>query len=237
MQSPIRSHVLRAFFRENRCRDIRCTVLPRGVFLAALFVLCSGVLWAQKSSEPLLAQNETTAASDTRQQFHVGLPACNTCHSDPHEFGPAPKLSCEACHEPKQWGTLLPFDHTRASSKLEGAHKEMASALPCDQCHKPSEKGVPLFSAESIQCTGCHGDQEPHGGQFKTSGVGTKDCSSCHIPKSWATRTFDHSHSRFSLTAAHRDVSCTKCHKEQKVANGQSVRLFRGTPDDCLKCH
>jgi hypothetical protein len=237
IQLPIRPSISWAFVRGRGCRPVRRTILPPSVLMTLLFALCSVVVWAQKSPGPPPAVNEIATESETRPQVHVGGQTCATCHPDPHDFGPAAKLSCEACHEPKQWGTLLPFDHTRASSRLEGTHKEMANALPCNQCHGISAKGVPLFSANSSLCSGCHSDQDPHGGQFTRSDNGPKDCSSCHIQKSWASQSFDHDCASFALTSSHRSVSCIKCHKEQKTQNGQTSRLYRGTPCDCLKCH
>jgi hypothetical protein len=186
---------------------------------------------------------ETSATSNARVQFRFNSRACNGCHSDPHGINPA-SLPCETCHTPQQWKAVLPFDHSRVQFKLEGVHREAANTHVCAKCHGTSTQGdgtaagaALVFSGISIQCAGCHAEKEPHGGQFGASGDKPRDCSSCHSPKSWNIRTFDHSRTRFALSGAHSTVNCTQCHKEQRRANGGIFRLYRDTPFDCLKCH
>lgn len=187
---------------------------------------------------PLPSAEKNTGLPDARRQYHFTSRACNVCHADPHGFDPGTDLPCEACHAPQEWKTLLPFDHTRPPVKLEGAHQNLVPTSVCVKCHAVSGKaGVPVFSGISARCSGCHTEKEPHGGQFGEKGSEQKDCSSCHAPKTWNDVTFDHSKTRFALNGVHRDLSCSKCHKEQKAADGRIVRLYRDTPADCLKCH
>jgi hypothetical protein len=189
------------------------------------------------SLDSLSATIIQSSAPDARLQFRFASQACSACHKDPHGLNPVTNLSCEACHTPQQWGILLPFDHSRTQARLEGAHKEAASTNACRKCHGASKQGAPVFSGVSIQCSECHANQDPHGGQFNSPGNEPRDCASCHVPASWTTRAFDHNRTQFALTGAHIDASCAKCHKEQKEADGRIARLYRGTPTDCVKCH
>jgi hypothetical protein len=185
----------------------------------------------------------TSAATDARRQYHFPSLGCNTCHADPHGIDPQANLSCATCHASERWTSLRPFDHSLARFKLEGPHKE-AATRSCIQCHKPSMQSddatagtVPVFSSASTQCSGCHIEKDAHGGQFSAPGKGQKDCSSCHIPAAWNAGGFKHDKSGFALTGVHRQLPCAQCHKDQKQVNGKIVRVYRDTPNDCLKCH
>jgi hypothetical protein len=141
---------------------------------------------------------------------------CNSCHrrDDPHkeQFG---DQSCSACHSPKGW-TKLNFSHNRQSRfKLVGRHESVA----CDKCHPNG-----LYKPRPTDCKSCHAQDDPHAGQF-----GDKPCENCHTPKDWHKVKFDHTVTRFSLTGAHAEVDCEKCH-----AGGD---LKREIPSSCDGCH
>lgn len=168
---------------------------------------------------------------------------CQSCHADPHQLNLSGGFACETCHTPTQWWTLLPFDHSGIRSKLDASHLKIANSTTCIKCHEPSkQKGlsaretVPVFSSTSVQCSRCHAEKDPHGGQFGIQGNGRKECASCHAMAAWSTVRFDHSNTRFVLDGAHRKADCTRCHKESDV-NGKKIRLYRDTPFDCLNCH
>jgi hypothetical protein len=195
------------------------------------------------SVSPLEAADKRTAPSAQRQ-YHFASRACDTCHTDPHGISPQANLSCETCHTPQEWKALLPFDHSRTRSRLEGPHKAVAQAFPCIMCHNASVQvdrvaagTAPVFSGTTMQCSKCHVGMNPHGGQFSSPANRQKDCSSCHIPKAWNAGGFDHDSSGFILSSAHSKATCVKCHKEQKDESGGIVRVYRNTPADCLKCH
>lgn len=182
--------------------------------------------------------------SKPRLQFRFASRTCDVCHLDPHEIRPEVNLSCNNCHIPQQWGVLLPFDHSSVSQKLEGVHREAANQFKCAQCHKMREimnensvRTAPAFSKAAIECVKCHADKDPHGGQFGILGNGQKDCSSCHTSNAWNSGSFDHNKTQFALTIQHQNVSCTKCHNNQKEVNGKTVRWYRDTQSDCLNCH
>ncbi len=137
---------------------------------------------------------------------------CYTCHraDDPHEtrFG----TDCGACHSPDGWKPAK-FDHNLSAFKLEGAHAEVA----CESCHR---NGV--FKGTPTDCYACHQQDDAHSGNFG------KDCSTCHVPVSWDSVTFDHNRTAFPLDGAHANVQCGQCHTNN---------TFVGTPTQCVACH
>ncbi len=197
---------------------------------------------ASLEASPLVPADK--APPDTRRRYHFASRGCNTCHNDPHGINPQANLACETCHVTQQFKATLPFDHSRTKFKLEGSHQDPARPITCGNCHKPSgptdgaaSGTAPQFSRRSAQCSGCHAEKDPHGGQFSSPANRQRDCSSCHTAAAWKAGGFDHDTARFALNKVHRNVTCTKCHKEQKEANGKMYRVYRDTPVDCLKCH
>jgi hypothetical protein len=185
---------------------------------------------------PLTAKHGAVACGgchkETQQaerRFHFDERSCNTCHADPH----GTQLSCETCHTPEAWRAVRPFDHSSTKFRLQGAHEKAA----CILCHVPSgqartviTRAAPRFGDTRASCSGCHAATDPHGGQF---GKGrAEDCSSCHVPQSWKPPVFDHDKTRFPLDVAHRNVACDKCHKDL-----QTMRVYRDTPKECVRCH
>lgn len=190
-----------------------------------------------------IAAEKTIGASEALLRFRFASVDCNACHADPHGIDPQAKLPCGSCHTPQQWKSLLPFDHSSPRFKLEGAHKDAATDGACIRCHKTSVRAdgtpggtAPVFSGVSNECSRCHQEKEPHGGQFSSPGQEHRDCSSCHSPTTWNAVIFDHSRTRFALNGAHDGLSCAKCHKDREV-NGKIVRVYKDTPFDCLNCH
>jgi hypothetical protein len=169
------------------------------------------------------------------RQYRFASLSCGGCHTDPHET----KLACDSCHTPEQWKQVRPYEHPATTgARLDGAHRN----LKCVQCHKPSgpdENGVakvaPGFSGTPTQCSGCHGAKDAHGGQFQS--VPQEDCSSCHVTARWNGESFDHDRARFVLNRVHRNVDCAKCHKDRREVAGKTIRVYRGTPTECTKCH
>ena len=213
-------------------RGRRIAASPRlsGEIKAIIIFAALGLLWCG------IIHVQIVPGSEQSTHVEIGDSACSDCHENPHGIEPKANLSCNSCHTQQAWKATLPFDHSHPPFKIEGTHQELAGSMSCVNCHRASAQGseVLLFSRGSVQCSLCHAEEEPHGGQF--SAAGTEDCSSCHTPKAWSARSFDHYQARFTLNGAHRQVDCANCHKQNEV-NGKLVRLYRGTPTDCLKCH
>jgi len=169
------------------------------------------------------------------RQFHFASRTCNVCHTDPHQT----RLACDTCHTPERWDQVRPYRHpATAAARLDGAHQN----LKCVQCHKPSgpdesgkAKVAPRFSDTPARCSGCHAAKDAHGGQFPSGPE--EDCSNCHVPARWNGESFDHDHARFTLNRLHRNLDCVKCHKDRREVAGKMIRLYRGTPTECVECH
>jgi hypothetical protein len=147
---------------------------------------------------------------------------CVSCHlqayeqtSDPNHTLAGFPTDCEACHTPTTWENGN-FDHSWWP--LTGAHQ----ISDCQSCH---DDGV--FQGKPNDCASCHisdynqtNDPNHQAAGFPTS------CEVCHVPVSWDTSTFDHSH--FPLTGAHLTPDCTDCH-----IGGN----YDATPNTCDGCH
>jgi len=183
--------------------------------------------------KPLASAPSIPAASYVPRQYHFASQTCVACHADPHQT----MLACEACHTTQQWKELRNFDHSTTKFLTEGPHN-----IACIRCHRASDapasktasKETPLFSKTPNQCFGCHRDV--HGGQFMGGGP-REDCSACHVLPRWSATDFNHDQTRFPIDRAHRNVGCVQCHKEQKETDGKTIRIYRGTPTECTKCH
>ena len=175
-------------------------------------------------------------ANDAARQYHFADQSCAGCHVDPHHT----KVSCETCHNARQWKEVKPFDHATTKFRLEGAHETTA----CIECHKPhadaraveakNAKEAADFSRTPLQCFECH--EDVHGGQFMSAGK-EQDCSTCHDVVRWRTGTFDHSKTSFPLDGAHEKVACGQCHKDRTSVDGKTIRAYKNTPKLCIDCH
>ena len=151
--------------------------------------------------------------------------ACTKCHpSAQYAKAIGNKNSCVSCHGTHHGGlsdcadchtttTFKPstFEHSSVWT-LTGAHKHVA----CTKCH-PDNKYAQHGNKNS--CVSCHGTH--HGG--------LSDCADCHTTTSFKPSTFEHS-SVWTLTGAHKDLPCTKCHPDNKYAQ-------HGDKDSCVSCH
>lgn len=157
-------------------------------------------------------------ANGQPRQYHFASRACTTCHENRHQT----KVACDTCHTTEAWKATLEFNHSSTNFKLEGAHQ----TLKCAQCHTDI-----VFSKATARCASCHAAKDPHRGQFAT-GDRAEDCSACHVPVKWDGGAFSHERARFTLDVAHRNVACVKCHKLV-----DQMRVYRGTPRECIQCH
>jgi hypothetical protein len=153
--------------------------------------------------------------------------SCSTCHADPH----ASKLVCENCHtSTAAWKSVAPFDHSKTKFPLQNAHAK----VECVQCHRPAGSQTSLqFAGTDTRCAGCH--QDRHAGQFNAAPA--QDCAECHTTTRWSAEDFSHDRTRFPLDVAHRRVRCEACHKQVIEHDAKPVRIFRGTPVQCVNCH
>jgi len=176
-------------------------------------------------------------AASAARQYHFDRQGCVGCHSDPHRTD----VTCETCHTERQWKELRPFDHASTKFLLEGAHETVL----CAGCHKPVDlhpaqsgriaaKGAPDFSKTPRQCSECH--EDVHGGQFMKSDR-EEDCTSCHSVTKWSSGAFNHDATAFPLDGSHIRVRCVQCHNQEKETDGKTIRIYRGTPTECTKCH
>jgi len=185
-----------------------------------------------------------------QNQFKGLETACASCHlkNDKHEgqFG----ASCESCHTSDDWERAT-FRHDLKRFTFEGQALDIATS--CATCHLQDDKHKGKYGASceschisdnweratfrhdltrfafegrpldiATNCASCHRQDDKHDGHFGTQ------CQQCHTPDDWDKVTFDHAQTRFPLDGAHRDVTCEKCHADQR---------FAGTPTDCAACH
>ena len=72
-------------------------------------------------------------------------------------------------------------------------------------------------------------------GQFEAY----ESCSSCHTSTAtWSALRFDHDEeTRFPLEGAHREASCSACHKPILEESGLEVVRYRPLGMECSDCH
>ncbi len=161
---------------------------------------------------------------------HAQVTACASCHpvrdyqATPTTCGSAGchlqddvhqgKLgtTCETCHAETK---ALLFQHNRdAAFKLENMHVP----LLCASCHTSV-----AFKPVRSDCVGCHPEPAVHKGRYGTT------CERCHSTKSFGDIKAQHDVGDFSLTGAHDQIACAKCHP-----NGEKLR---GSGNLCISCH
>ena len=134
------------------------------------------------------------------------------CHQKDDVHGGKLGSGCEKCHAVD---SKLTFQHNRdAAFKIDGKH----TPLLCASCHKSIE-----FKPVSQQCVGCHAEPAIHKGRYGT------DCAKCHSTTSFADIKAQHDVGDFSLTGAHDQLACARCHP-------RGERL-RGSGNLCVTCH
>lgn len=162
--------------------------------------------------------------------------ACESCHGDlnPHddEFADVDGVTqCAECHNAIDWD-LASFDHNQTAFALTGAH----FALECESCHtaetRPDGRVVRRFQGLEATCLACHGDNDPHAGQFEGEA-----CESCHDTEAFTIASFDHNRTQFVLEGAHINVTCGGCHTAETTASGDTFVRFKPLGTECEDCH
>ena len=153
----------------------------------------------------------------------VKFASCADCHRDPHR--PAFGTTCTACHTSGTWRTKK-VDHGRTAFPLIGRH----ASVDCAACHK---QAVMKVKPKADTCATCHVDV--HRGAFR------QDCKACHSESGFKKAPFDHSQTKFPLTAKHAGLTCESCHKTlvRGAARPSSTRVvdFGGLRTTCVSCH
>jgi hypothetical protein len=161
---------------------------------------------------------------------HADITTCESCHpgrqyaKTPTTCGSAGchkaddvhdgKLGakCETCHDVN--ANVL-FEHNRDSQfKIDGAH----APLTCDKCHASI-----TFKPVRKDCYGCHAEPAVHKGLYGT------ECERCHSTTTFKDVKAMHDVGDFSLTGAHDQVDCARCHPK-----GENLR---GSGNLCITCH
>ena len=161
---------------------------------------------------------------DTAKGHWKGLnTACVSCHYSDYKSTKNPdhtlsgfSTDCTRCHNETE-GFISSFDHAKSEFPLTGTHK----TLLCNECHKSN-----IFGKLQTACVSCHltNYQQTTIPNHMIEGY-SQQCDECHNTVSW-NGWFDHQ--TFPLTGAHRNVSCTECHKNN---------VFSGLQTACVSCH
>ena len=155
---------------------------------------------------------------------HTGIARDRATHTRFHGSLPQARADqCRACHVEHQ-GTTHPlaqldaktFDHEAHSIyHLTGAHRRTR----CAACHV----GMTRYRETPQACASCHQRADIHRGRLGPQ------CQSCHTTARWRdVMPFDHDHTRYPLTGAHRTTACLGCHVGEQ---------WRGVATDCQSCH
>lgn len=158
------------------------------------------------------AQIKDCESCHPRRQYK-GVPrTCAGCHQKDDVHKGKLGTACERCHAVTGATT---FQHNRDSQfKIDGAH----APLSCGQCHRSIE-----FKPTRKDCFGCHPEPAVHKGMYGTR------CETCHSTKSFGDIKAQHDVGDFSLTGAHDQVDCARCHP-----HGEKLR---GSGNLCITCH
>jgi hypothetical protein len=202
----------------------------------------------------------TTPAGSAKFVFALGSSAadtsCATCHADPHagryaRGGAKSALGCRGCHELARFrpSIVSSANHDRFGYAIDGAHR----AVDCAQCHQEmrarpaasslklatGQRALPFASPKVRSCAQCHADV--HGAQFaKRKDQGA--CEGCHVTDRFVgAARFDHGKTRFTLTGAHAQVACARCHGVTSGADSSvplsARRQYAGVALACESCH
>jgi hypothetical protein len=146
---------------------------------------------------------------------YAGTPkACSSagCHKDDDVHQGQLGAACEKCHDENE---ALLFRHNRdAQFKIDGAH----APLVCSSCHASI-----AFKPVRKDCFGCHAEPAIHKGMYGT------ECESCHSTRTFADVKALHDVGDFSLSGAHDQLDCARCHPR-----GENLR---GSGNLCITCH
>jgi hypothetical protein len=182
-----------------------------GVWKAVRFDHASDTKW------PLVGKHKDIKNCESchpKRAYHGTPTSCGDarCHAKDDVHQGKLGTTCEKCHA--ETGKLL-FQHNRdADFKIDGAHRP----LVCAACHKSV-----AFKPVRKDCFGCHPEPAVHKGMYGT------ECARCHSTQTFGDLKAIHDVGDFSLTGAHDQVECAKCHP-----HGEKLR---GSGNLCITCH
>jgi hypothetical protein len=147
------------------------------------------------------------------------------CHADDDVHKGRLGDKCERCH--LETGDNKFNHNTMSSFALEGKHLNVR----CTDCH-PSQ----TFKPRPVTCFGCHPEPNIHKGQYST------ECEQCHNTKTFADVKPLHDVGDFSLTGAHNNIACERCHRDGDSRFERSLARFTSRPlqgagNMCINCH
>jgi hypothetical protein len=149
------------------------------------------------------------------RSYLTNLPACSSCHADPH--GGAMTQPCATCHSPEGWKSVSRAFHKAGIFPLEGRHLE----VPCASCHLGS-----VYKGTPNRCYDCHWIRRRD--DLYETRLGSA-CEECHRPISWTAVSWDHAaRTGLALRGEHRTLQCDSCHQNKN---------FQGGSFACFSCH
>lgn len=172
-------------------------------------------------------------ADDTKwplEGLHAKIAECTDCHAKRQYTGTPTTCSADGCHAKddvhkgrlgkgcerchKVTGDNI-FNHNAMSAfALTGKHLDVR----CAECHTSQ-----TFKPRPQNCFGCHPEPDLHRGQYGTA------CESCHTTGDWNDIKPLHDVGGFSLSGAHDNIACARCHKDS--------RPMAGSGNLCINCH
>lgn len=182
----------------------------------------------EASGFPLTGAHRAAACA----QCHIGgqyrgtAKDCASCHRTDYESATPPHASagfaasaCASCHGTTAWNPAS-FSHANTAFPLTGSHV----GAPCASCHSDG-----VYDGKPTACIACHAaDYTAASPTHTPSSFPQTACGSCHNTTTFAGAAFDHNTTSFTLTGAHRTVTCQTCH-------GDGV--YDGKPTACFSCH
>lgn len=136
--------------------------------------------------------------------------------------------------------------------KLARPHAGLEGVSTCTKCHQAGKK----LSAQL--CLDCHVELDVRvrakTGYHGRLGAELERCERCHHDHQgldyamivWKPKTFDHALSGWSLTGAHRELDCARCHEPRLIRDARIHELLARTPKKetylglattCTSCH
>lgn len=184
----------------------------------------------QQSRFPLLGRH----ASASCEQCHTNYASlrfeplgiqCIDCHRNDYNSATNPdhrlsnfSIDCLECHSiTEQSWSGAGFNHS--FFPLSGGHQ----LSNCFACHQQNN-----FSGLSSNCYACHSsDFNSTTNPNHTLAAFSTNCNECHNINVWSPTSFNHAVTGYTLTGAHENQSCVKCH-----SGG-----YQNTPNTCVGCH
>ncbi len=134
------------------------------------------------------------------------------CHADDDVHKGRLGDKCERCH--LETGDNKFNHNTMSKFSLDGKHLNVR----CSDCH-PSQ----TFKPRPSNCAGCHPEPNIHKGQYGA------ECEQCHNTKTFTDIKPLHDVGDFSLSGAHNNIACERCHRDN--------RPLQGAGNMCINCH